>query len=280
MRVIDSNKVSTGLLVLMGTQVAGVLLSFAYGPMMGFTPQLELVFAGIWLLIALVMCVGLAHVALGTDPGALAWVVLVLELASTVLSELLQHGADLVGVTHGLRSLLSAPLMLASLAERGLLLWLLVLLLRERHPWGLMVAVGVFGVSAMRMAVPFALSLGVIGTGVFGSPLYGVAMTGVTVLTSGGSLVLLWFARQTVLEGGDGAVPAREAGLVPPTPQPAASPGADFAIGAVLLLIGIGVTAVSMSAASGGGRYVVATGAIGVGIGRLIRGFIKLGRGS
>jgi hypothetical protein len=45
-------------------------------------------------------------------------------------------------------------------------------------------------------------------------------------------------------------------------------------------MVGIGVTVVSMEAASNGGRYVVATGAIGVGLGRIIRGFIRAGRGS
>lgn len=37
------------------------------------------------------------------------------------------------------------------------------------------------------------------------------------------------------------------------------------------MAVGLGVTVVSMEAASNGGRYVVATGAIGVGVGRLIR---------
>ncbi len=70
-----------------------------------------------------------------------------------------------------------------------------------------------------------------------------------------------------------------QAGLRPATEVPV-SPLADFLVGGLLLAVGLGVTVVSMEAASNGGRYVVATGAIGVGVGRLIRGLIRLGRAS
>ena len=278
MRVIDSKKVSTGLLVLMGTQLTGALLAFAYGPLMGLSAQMELVFAAVWLLFSVVMCAGLAFVALGTEPPALAWLACVLELLTSVASELLQHATKLLGFGYQLVGALSGGLTLLGLVERALVLWLLVSLLRGKHSWGPMLAVGLFGIGLARSALPFAISLGAMQMEFYSSPLYRVALIGMTVLSSGGSLVLTWFARKTTLEGDEAAVSPREAGLATPVPNAPASPAADFAIGAVLLVIGIGVTAVSMSAASGGGRYIVATGAIGVGLGRLIRGFIRLAK--
>ncbi len=125
-----------------------------------------------------------------------------------------------------------------------------------------------------------AMSLGALDMEFYSSMLFGAVLTGATLLSTTGSLALTWFARKTTLEGEVSPVSPREAGLTSPVAEAPASPAADFAIGAVLLVIGLGVTAVSMSAASGGGRYVVATGAIGVGLGRVIRGFIKLGRGA
>lgn len=280
MRVIDSNKVSVGLLVLMGTQVAGALLGFAYGPLMGLSEKMELVFAGVWMLFTLVMCVGLAFVALGTEPPALAWGACVLELVSSVGSEVLQHATKLFGLSYQLVGFASGAVTLLGLAERALILWLLVSLLRGKHTWGPMVAVGLFGIGLARSAVPFAMSLGALDMEFYSSMLFGAVLTGATLLSTTGSLALTWFARKTTLEGEVSPVSPREAGLTSPVAAAPASPAADFAIGAVLLVIGLGVTAVSMSAASGGGRYVVATGAIGVGLGRVIRGFIKLGRGA
>lgn len=50
------------------------------------------------------------------------------------------------------------------------------------------------------------------------------------------------------------------------------SRGSNIGIGLFLIVIGVIVTAVSYSAAAGGGRYVVAWGAILVGVIRLVRG--------
>lgn len=61
-------------------------------------------------------------------------------------------------------------------------------------------------------------------------------------------------------------------------PAEATSPISDFLVGGILLAVGIGVTVASLAAASDGGRYVVATGAIGVGLVRIICGFVRLGR--
>jgi hypothetical protein len=77
---------------------------------------------------------------------------------------------------------------------------------------------------------------------------------------------------------GASVVPAGAAAGLVPSPEVPESPAADFVVGGILLLVGVGVTVVSLAAASNGGRYLVATGAIGVGLGRLIRGFIRLAK--
>jgi hypothetical protein len=238
----------------------------------------DLICMGFWLVIAIVLCFALAQIALGTDPGALAWIALALEIVTTALSEFAQHGVKQLGLSYSVMAFINVPLMLASLAERALLLWLIVALLGKKHTWGIMVAVGVMGISLMRTALPWAISFGAANVEIFSSPFYRFGLMAASMLTGGATLVMLWFARLTVLEGGNAEISAREAGLAPSPVQQKTSAGADFAIGAVVLLIGIGVTAVSMSSASGGGRYVVATGAIGVGIARIIRGFIKVAR--
>ena len=279
MRVIDSNRVSTGLLVWLGTVVAGLFSTLLYAPLMkGESETVELVFMGFWLLMAIVLCFALSQIALGTEPGALAWVALALEIITTALSEFVQHGVKQFGLSYAVMSFVNLPLMLASFVERALLLWLLVSLLGKKHTWGIMVAVGVMGISLMRTALPWAISLGATSVELFSSPLYRYGLMAASVVSSSATLVLLWFARQTVLEGGNTEISPREAGLAPPPVHENNSAGADFAIGAVVLLIRIGVTVVSMSSASGGGRYVVATGAIGVGIARIVRGFIKVSR--
>jgi hypothetical protein len=50
----------------------------------------------------------------------------------------------------------------------------------------------------------------------------------------------------------------------------------NIGIGAALIAIGVGITIVSFLLASGGGTYVVAYGAIGIGIWRLLLGLIQL----
>ena len=55
---------------------------------------------------------------------------------------------------------------------------------------------------------------------------------------------------------------------------------ANMAIGVVIAAIGIAVTAGTYAAASGGGHYVVAWGAIAVGAWRFLIGLFQLIRGS
>ncbi len=65
-------------------------------------------------------------------------------------------------------------------------------------------------------------------------------------------------------------------------PEPASAPDGktDILVGGLLLGGGLLVTLASYSSASGGGRYVVTTGAIAVGIVRLVRGLTRVSRGA
>jgi len=83
--------------------------------------------------------------------------------------------------------------------------------------------------------------------------------------------VLLW-----VLWRAGFAVPQ---GTTPGANAPAPSATRDFVVGGIWLAGGVLVTLGSFAAASsgGGGRYVITTGAIAYGIGRLIRGLARSG---
>ena len=65
-------------------------------------------------------------------------------------------------------------------------------------------------------------------------------------------------------------------------PEPASGPDGktDLLVGGLLLGGGLLVTLASYSSASGGGRYVVTTGAIAVGIVRIVRGLTRVSRGA
>jgi hypothetical protein len=95
------------------------------------------------------------------------------------------------------------------------------------------------------------------------------------VIGKGCTVALMVGLRGAISDGGQAASTPTPSVPIEETPV---SPAADFGIGAALLLGGLVVSVASYSFASsgsGGGRYVVATGLIGVGLGRLIRGIIR-----
>lgn len=61
----------------------------------------------------------------------------------------------------------------------------------------------------------------------------------------------------------------------PPRPEGAST---DLMVGGLTLMLGLGITAASVAAASGGGRYVVTTALIVYGLFRLGRGLRRLGK--
>jgi hypothetical protein len=99
------------------------------------------------------------------------------------------------------------------------------------------------------------------------SSLLSWAHTGCSFATTGLFILLL---SQLLRSGGPAGATTQ--------PADAAAPSAarDIWSGVVLLVLGIASTLLSYSAASGGGRYFVATGAVAWGLVRLIRGLTRL----
>ncbi len=152
-------------------------------------------------------------------------------------------------------------------AADGLLLWVLVSLGAERRAWvrplaavaGLAVAVRtLLWVAVTAQLVPEDLS--------FSAYRHWISMGGIYLVR--GAMFALSLG---TLGAPGGAVATGQEGGV--------SAGRDLVIGGALLALGLGGTLLSYSLVSGsGGKYVVATGAIAVGLGRIIRGLIRLSR--
>lgn len=165
-----------------------------------------------------------------------------------------------------------------SLVTRGLLIVALVQATLKTHAWVLPL-LGTVGVLTLaRTGLSIAVQHQFVSYEVYRNPLFAVAMPLVSLFNAGALLVAA-IALKGAVAGSPNNPQAlvAAAGLRPSEPEPVA-PGADFLVGAILLAVGIGVTVFSLSTASNGGRYVVATGAIGVGLGMIIRGFIRLAR--
>jgi hypothetical protein len=203
-----------------------------------------------------------------------------LAVAGTVVLNLLIFG---VGETHLLPGTAMTGLyalnLAATVAMKGVLLFAFVKVAGKTQAWitplAMLVAVLMVVRSGFTMASLFQ----------FVSPEFRRSVVMTLVLPGLSAVhVLGLFAVGFGVKQAIGAAPQSEAvraaaGLQPMAPVPV-SPAADFVVGGILLAVGIGVSMVSYSSASGGGRYVVATGAIGVGIGRIIRGLIRLSKGS
>lgn len=282
MRVTDSQKASlAGTLIAasFGANAALLVLSMAINRVV--TPSFDgpwfIVEQLLWLASSVVTVVGLVVLSSAVEERALPQATAVVWIVMALV-DLVSLGTSRLGLGAG--GLWVTDLnMLVSLVGRGLVLVLLARITMESRAWmvPLLATVGVLTVA--RTALSVALMHQVVGRELYASPLYGLGTMAVSFFNSGAILFAAIVAR-SVLSGAQ-AVPARErAGLLVPvqTAEPV-SPAADFLVGGILLAVGVGVTMVSLSVASNGGRYVVATGAIGVGLGRLIRGFIRLAKG-
>lgn len=233
-----------------------------------------------WLGLAVLLAVGVIFIGTASDRPGFAWALVALigvgELFSLAfsLSRLFAPGE------FRLFSALSVPSTLIGIAERVVFLVFFVALCGPRRPWALIVALVGGGLSVLR-SVFFLVLPFVGGTGLLLSPAYPWVLGVLGLVSMGTTLALSLGARASIADGSvlaDG--PGGAAVERPEVEERPANPGADFAIGAVLLAVGIGVTVMSYAAASsgGGGRYVIATGLIGVGLGRLIRGLVRLSK--
>lgn len=281
MNVTNRETAQKGANVLLGWVLAQGFFSFvqlvAYRVLSEHHERVSALFTLVWLGVAVAMAVGLIVIATAVDRPGLIWATVGFAVFSEVLS---------LGLTVGMRLIengsrfwimpISTANMLMSLVERGLLLFVLLKLCGPKRTWALMVALVAAGVLVLRLSVGLALSLGLAAyTSIMDWYPY---LTGFFSLVGVGcTLALVLGVRAALAEAPAGEGAATPA--VAPVEAPV-SPVADFGIGAALLIGGIVVTVVSYSLASSssGGRYVVATGLIGVGLGRVIRGFIRLGK--
>lgn len=242
--------------------------------------RIEAVQAGfelLWLASAVVLAVGVIFIGTAIDRPGLAWALVGLIAVSSLLSLGFTLVRTFAPDSYRFWSLISVPSNLVGLAERIVFVVLFVQLCGPKHPWALMVGLVAGGLGVMRTLVSMALPMIISQLGGEGFRTWYPWVLGVMgLLTTGATLVLVLAARAQIASStSEAATPRAEA------PETPASPAADFGIGAVLLVVGIGVSVASYAVASsgsGGGRYLIATGFIGVGIGRLIRGLIRLSK--
>lgn len=282
MRVIDPQKASlagTLLAAALGADVAILVLSLAVNRLLmpSFDGPWFVVEQLLWIASSVVAIVGLVTLANAVEERTLPLVTALASIA-VVLVDVVSFATMKVNVTSPTVSMLFNDLSLfVSLAGRGLLLVLLARLTMASRPWmvPLLATVGVLLLGRTGLSV--ARMHGLVSTEVFRSPFYGWGTMALSLFNMTAIFVAALLAKAALGEAQ--LAPARERALGLDTQAPApVSPASDFVVGGVLLLVGVGVTVVSLSAASNGGRYLVATGAIGVGLGRLIRGFIRLGK--
>ena len=167
---------------------------------------------------------------------------------------------------------------LLSVFARAMLLLCIARLAMKDHAWVLPLLATVALLTLLRSAFSLASIHHLTPDGLHSSAIYRFMFPLVSFFNAT-ALVVAAAALKASVAGGSQNTPAlvAAAGLQPAPAAPVA-PAADFLVGGILLAVGIGVTGVSLAAASNGGRYVVATGAIAVGAGRIIRGFVRLGR--
>lgn len=242
--------------------------------------RVEAVDAGIqllWLGLAVVLAVGVIFIGTAIDRPGLAWALVGLTAVSTLLSLGFTLARMAAPDSYRLWSFLSVPSNLVALAEHVVFFVFFVQLCGPKHPWALMVGLIGGGITVLRSFI--AMSLPVIMSMVGGTDFltwYPWVLTGLSLVSTVATLALVLAARAQIANStSETAAPRAE-----PTEAPV-SPAADFGIGAVMLVVGIGVSVASYTVASsgsGGGRYLIATGFIGVGIGRLIRGLIRLSK--
>ncbi|PZR06690.1 MAG: hypothetical protein DI536_29695 [Archangium gephyra] len=249
---------------------AAVVFSF-----IGFGAQ-TLALPVTWLVASGLVTVGLVQLALTEASAELLWAAaaLVAINASFDFATLaLLRTDDVRLVSSPLMSLVSNVGLFSSLLERAAVAWVLFRLANHRSAWALLFAVATFGAVLVRTAYGAALAWGLISTDWVSA----TVMSSTSLVSAGSALALALWARSNARELTVPGVPPREQGLHAPTAAAdRVNPASDFLVGGGMLLIGVVMTTVTVSSASNGGRYIVATGAMTVGVARLIRGVLRL----
>ncbi len=278
MNVTDSQRASSASTLVLGGLAANLgltLLSFVVGKLVpgsseGAWPMIEEL---LWLGAMVTAATGLFQLSALVEDGLALRTAAAALLVQAVFELAFTLAKDKIGgpIAYDVS-------MLISLATRGVLIFALVQATLKTHAWVLPVLGTVAALSLMRTGLSIAIQHQLIGYEVYRYPGVSIAMPLVSLFNAGGFVVAA-FALKGAVSSSPNNTPAlmAAAGLRPAEPEPVA-PGADFLVGGILLAVGVGVTVISLTAASNGGRYVVATGAIGVGLGRIIRGFIRLAK--
>lgn len=192
---------------------------------------------------------------------------LCLELYFLVVESFMPNGEE----PGSARTVLSVVSIAASLA---MILSMVTLIGRLGRSTAFAVGIGVFAVLRSFVSVVLVLRIDDERPPVWAYPLRTFAAVGVAV-----AVAVLALKARNVGSGGTNVLTA------PVAQQPImeASGMRLIVTGVALLVLGIGGTALSFSVASsgsGGGRYVIATGAIATGLVQLVRGLSRLGKGS
>lgn len=203
-----------------------------------------------------------------------------LAVAGSMVLDLLLFG---VGETHLLPGTAMTGLyalnLAATVAVKGVLLFAFVKVAGKTQAWITPLAMLVAALMVVRSGFSMASLFHFVSPELRRSVVMTLVLPGLGAVHVLGLFAVGFGVKQAIGAAPQGEAVRAAAGLQPMAPVPV-SPAADFVVGGILLAVGIGVSMVSYSSASGGGRYVVATGAIGVGIGRIIRGLIRLSKGS
>ena len=279
MRVTDSTRATSAAALMVGALAAnlgltllGFAVNFAIQP--SFDGPWRIVESLLWMSTTLAIAVSFFQLAAAVEEKTLP----TLAAVTWVLSSFFDLGGifvERIGFGSWSTLFFDADLLLSLLAP-GLLLAVLIRVTMSTRAWvvPLLAVVGVL--TLLRTGLSVSLMHSDTARDFYQHPLYGLGTIGSRLFNSVGVLVAAWAMRE-VFKGSTATPAGAAAGLVPVAAEPI-KPAADFVVGGILLVVGIGVTVVSLSVSSNGGRYVVATGAIGVGLGRLIRGFIRLGK--
>lgn len=239
----------------------------------------------LWLVLDGVLLVGLLQLA-AQLPEASAGLVRVTGftvlagMGFDLLLTLVDRSAGLGSVeVSGVRAmtLLYDVNLLLSLAARGLLLLCFVRLAGAHHPWVVPVVAVVALLTVANSALSLASMHDVLSRETRISGLFSLGRQGVGAFNAF-AVLACGFALRAAVRAGPSVEAVKAAAGLQPAPAVPIHPAADFLVGGILLAVGVGVTMVSYSSASGGGRYVIATGAIGVGLVRVVRGLVRLGK--
>jgi len=204
-----------------------------------------------------------------------------IAVVASIVLDLVQFGINEVHLLPGgASSILSVLNVALNVGVKAVLLYAFVKVGGTKQAWMIPVAGLVMLLVVLKSGFNIASVLALVSPEVRRGAVMTIVLPGMSLVSLLGLAATAFGMKLAVNTAPQTEAIRAAAGLQPATAPEPISPAADFLIGGILLLVGIGVSVVSFSSASGGGRYVVATGAIGVGIGRILRGIIRAAKGN